>query len=202
MMAITIIGNLILAGIFMRALLDPQGNLDFIYSSATLILLMEFLSIHSTGMIGAMKMNKLSGIEEKKRRLVLFLILPAIYALFVIVYGIVFQVFWVPAYFIASVFSKIFFDKSKPNLLSIKISIPILILTIFLVGVVGTEYINAHITMDITNSTGYESPVGFLSNSPQATVLWGVLYYGLCAVVFAIAAIIIKPTQKKLELNL
>ena len=45
----SIIGNAILAGVFIKALLHPADNVEFIVNTSALIFVMEFLAIHAGG---------------------------------------------------------------------------------------------------------------------------------------------------------
>lgn len=115
-------GNLFLARIFFIPLLDPLRDHAFIFQTGGLIWLIEFLSLHSSGMLSSeeARMNKkvwlFEGIKENKNfRVPIKFILVPLYAIFATGLGLMAHNWRVPFAFFIGVVSKSFGNKAVPD---------------------------------------------------------------------------------------
>lgn len=164
-----------LAGYFLQALLFPKDHIDFIYSMGFVIFLLEFLNIHSTGMImGASEQKKtLHNLRHKGFLLILYLI-------FYLVAFSVAKNYYVVISAVISFLSKLFFKQALPKDTSnIAVSGGLLvILTVALAMISDLIKIIIPFPEEVyLNKPGNTS--GVFVDVPQTLLLWGVLYYFL-----------------------
>lgn len=162
----SIVGNILLILTFIRALLLPAQNIDFLSSIGPVLFITEFLTIHSSGMAQG-------NFDPKTRLKMLFF-----YGLFLIPIFSISKNITLAAIFLLSLISKILFRKSIPSkqytLYSI-IILSICFLIIFLSPIINSLVkLPPEIQAQIISRGD-----GLIYESPQTFMVWGVLYFSL-----------------------
>jgi len=176
-------------GFFLQALLYPMQNVDWIYNGALAIFFIEFLSIHSSGMIGGLAQEKQRAIKEgnsiniKIRDNAIFFLI--FYGIFTVAISAIFKVWFLPLYFIASTYIKISevtrLDLPTKQLTNAKF---VFIILLFL----GTTFLTVY-TMSLWTwlfpfpeavlAARPPNASGIFVETPQTLLVWGVLYFSI-----------------------
>ena len=134
-LSIAMATNLFLVGLFCRALINPVGFTDFIYKTGIMIFVVEFMSLHSSGMfLGASQQEKNNGktaIPFKGK-----ILLMAFYTIMVVAFSAGTGQ-WMPAlYFFISLVGKATFSRTidaQKRLAPVAAGIAMLLLSTFIV---------------------------------------------------------------------
>lgn len=173
-------GNMILAGIFFQALIFPRTSIDFIFRASILIFIVEFLSIHSSGMAARTSESQLHVLGKKinisKNIEKVFLII--FYIFFVVAISITFKNWIVPSFFFVSLVTKFFGNKSRAMLTSSMLyNLIIFFISIFLIIILSVPLqmmfpIPSEVLMMKDSGTS-----GLFVDAPQTVLFWGVIYF-------------------------
>lgn len=179
-LVISLGGNIFLVSIFARALLSPLTHADFIFKTGMMLFVVEFLSIHSGGMLGA-------PVVEGQKKKALFIrkmigipitfFLLGFYALFVLVFGFALKSWFIPLFFLVSLMMKVFSNKVTHNPFSSAISIILLIFSVMVVALTSPilqmlfPFPAEVLEQKMPNSSG------LFIDAPQTLLVWGILYF-------------------------
>ena len=166
------LSSISIIGFFVQALISPELNINWIYTNAVIIFIIEFLSIHST----AMMIGEAHSKDKKKNATHLFFL----YLFFTIVLTVIFKNYILPFFFILSTYIKFFMGRyiadSKTYLL-ISILTFIIPLIIVIIGANLLEYL-----FPFPQEVLMARPVdakGLFYDVPQTVLVWGVLYFSI-----------------------
>lgn len=189
-LAVSLAGNVFLGGLFFAALINPQNNAEFIFKTGMLLYLVEFLSIHSSGMAFGVRKKERGDNDPKtifrfairglgknilqqnpKRALVFF------YAIFVFSISFIFGNWYVPIYFFISLMTKFFGKKALQD--DSSAGLPILL---FIASTFIAVFISPFLPKVFPFPQGlfqYRMPGsnGLFVNHPQILVVWGIIYF-------------------------
>lgn len=155
---------------FVQALLFPEANASWIYSSAIIIFVVEFLSIHST----AMMMGGVISKNKKKNATYLFFF----YLFFTIVLTVVFKNYILPFFFILSTFIKLFtveYLEVKKVYLFIAVFSFLIPLILVLISAPFLENLFPF-PQEVLLAKPKEA-TGLFVDVPQTILAWGVIYF-------------------------
>ena len=176
--------NLFLAGLFYNALTNPVDYKDFIYKTGIMIFMVEFMSLHSSGMFfGAAQNRQNTGKVIMTPRVKIAML--AFYSLFVIVFASFTGQWLIALYFVVSLVSKAVYSRSidaKQRLAPVAAGIAMLLLSVFLV-VFGARLIADWFPFppDVTSARP-SGQSGLFIDTPQTLMAWGVIYFFLITV--------------------
>lgn len=177
-----IAGNLFLAGIFFSALLFPESHAEFIFRTGLMIFVVEFMSIHSSGMFASNKIEitigsrtYLSGHWFWK----FFMIL--IYSLFVGVFGFLTSNYFLPLMYVVSLASKVFVKRAAVRPLPVFVSVPLLLFSVAFVGITADWWTSLFPFPQEVLSQKRPGSSGLFIDQPQTLLVWGIVYYFLLA---------------------
>ena len=169
----SLIGPVTLTFLYAQALIEPQGHASFIFRAGIAIYLIEFLSIHSSGML--LQDNKVKR-EKKFNRLFLL----GFYAIFA--FGLMFKLncWFIGLHFILSLCTKVFLSRSIEddiNRSQIAFSgINLLCCTVIVVVLASFLKKTFPIPESIT-SQHVKGSSGLFVDIPQTLLTWGTLYF-------------------------
>jgi hypothetical protein len=178
-------GNLVLAGIFFQALIFPHSSIDFIFRASLLIFIVEFFSIHSSGMAAKITTNtiRVAGMKMKVSKNEEKIIIMGIYILLVILISITFQNWIVPFFFIISMVTKFFGHKSRAVLASSMLYNFVIFLISILLIILLTEPLKLMFPFPpevlLKKDPGTS---GLFIDAPQTVLFWGVIYFTSLAI--------------------
>lgn len=189
---ISVAGNLSLAWIFLRALIYPFEHAEFIFNTGLLFFLVEFLSVHSSGMFINMPHGRddataekwLSGWSDPRigkwlgvRGTKIFIL--SIYTLLVGIFAAVFKNWFIPGYFFISLTSKIFGRRAIPHKWIIFAQIFIFLGSLVLIGMLSEQIV--HFFPLPPEIFVHKPPAasGTFVDNPQTLLVWGVFYFSL-----------------------
>ncbi|MBI2668721.1 hypothetical protein HYX14_02675 [Candidatus Woesearchaeota archaeon] len=188
---VSAVGNLFLVGLFTQALLFPEDNVKFIFNSGMLIFLVEFLSLHSSGMIFSPEART---VQSRKLFLLwkiftvpIKFILVGVYLLFMLVFGFAFQNWAVPVVFMISLGAKYFGKKTHTHHTSAGISVLLLIGTVFIVTLLAPLWSVLFPFPESVLQQKMSGSSGIWVDIPQTMLVWGILYYGLLGIIEVIS---------------
>jgi hypothetical protein len=176
--------NLFLAGLFYSALINPVDFKDFIYKTGIMIFMVEFMSLHSSGMFFGAAQKK-----QKRGRSVMSpgvkITMFAFYSLSVIVFASFTGQWLIALYFVVSLVSKAVYSRSidaKQRLAPVAAGIAMLLLSVFLV-VFGAQLIADWFPFppEVTSARP-AGQSGLFIDTPQTLMAWGVIYFILITV--------------------
>ena len=171
--------NLFLVGVFYSALIDPVEYKDFIYRTGIMIFVIEFMTLHSSGMFfGSAQKAKQTGKRQfgLREKIGLFVF----YNLFVVVFAAQTGQWLAAVYFAVSLGSKAVYSRSidvEERLAPVAAGIVMLLLSTFIVvfaakPIAGWFPIPAEARSARMPGTG-----GLFVSKPQTLMMWGVLYF-------------------------
>ena len=188
-LALSLAGNLFLGSMFVTALLHPENG-DFMFRGGMLIYLVEFLSIHSSGMaFGLRKKEQGNGdsasvfffsahgagkdFMRKNPKITLIFF----YMIFIAAYGLMFKNWYVPFYFFISLITKFFGNKAFPK--ESRIGLPVLCFIGATLVAVFALPIFVKIFPIPTELFQHKIPgsSGLFVDFPQAVMVWGIVYF-------------------------
>lgn len=168
----TFLSSIAIIGFFVQALLYPESNVNWIYSSAIIIFVVEFLSIHSS----AMMMGDVLSKNKKKNATYLFLF----YLFFTVVMTVAFKNYILPFLFILSTYIKFFMVRhiqtSKTYLL---VAILTLIVSLIIVSVGASFLQNLFPFPQEVLMAKPADATGVFVEVPQTVLAWGVMYFSI-----------------------
>lgn len=205
---ISVGGNLSLAFLFARALLFPLEHLEFVLNTGMLLFLIEFLSIHSSGMAMGIA-NQEKEPKERDPRIIFSssvkgfgtqgfrtpgprqtkIILIAVYAAFTVAFGFALKNAVLPLVFFVGLIAKFFGqrlsgvsgDEHPGRVERFGISVVLLIFLAFFVTIFSPFLAMLFPFPSEVRPSGSGSWVDF----PQSPIVWGALYYFSLAVIDA-----------------
>jgi len=178
---VAIATNLFLVGLFYSALSNPLYFKDFIYKTGLMIFVIEFMSLHSSGMFfGAAQQAKKTGkkVMTTKVKIAMF----AFYNVFVIVFASATGQWLGALYFFVSLASKAVYSRAidvEERLAPVAAGIAMLVISTFLV-VFGAPLLAKWFPFPPEVLSARPSgQSGLFINTPQTLMAWGVLYFTL-----------------------
>ena len=176
--------NLFLVGLFYSALINPVYFKDFIYRTGIMIFMIEFMSLHSSGMFfGAAQEAEKTGkkIMTLKAKIGLF----AFYNVFVITFASITGQWLAAVYFVISLASKAVYSRSidaEKRLAPVAAGIAMLLLSTFLV-VFGAQLLAHWFPFPPEVRAARPSgQSGLFVDTPQTLMTWGMIYFALMTV--------------------
>lgn len=176
--ALSLAGNIFLAGIFVSSLLHPEIKSLF-YQTGAFMYIMEFLSIHSSGIAFGIRKHEHQNSQQKFAN---FFSVPGLknflrtnqkfslvffYTLFATGIGIIASAWYVPLYFFVSIAIKFFGKKALGD--ELRIGLPVLL---FIMATIISFIILPFFTKIF--SYGAKS---VLTDSSGAFMAWGIVYF-------------------------
>ena len=176
--------NLFLAVLFYNALTNPVDYKDFIYKTGIMIFMVEFMSLHSSGMFfGAAQKKQKTGKIVMTPRVKMALV--AFYGLFVTVFASFTGQWLIALYFVVSLVSKAVYSRSidaEQRMAPVAAGIAMLLLSVFLV-VFGAGLLSGWFPFPVEVKAARPSgQSGLFINTPQTLMAWGVIYFVLMSV--------------------
>ena len=173
--------NLFLAGLFYRALVNPVDFKDFIYKTGLMIFMIEFMSLHSSGMFfgAAQEVGKpVNKVMTLKVKITMFVF----YNIFVVVFAS-FTGQWLAAlYFAVSLASKAVYSRSidaAKRLAPVAAGIAMLLLSTFLVVFTAPLLADWFPFPSEVKAARPSGQSGLFLDTPQTLMAWGVIYFTL-----------------------
>ena len=170
---VSLLGPLTLIFLYGRALLRPEEYASFIFRAGMAMYIIEFLSIHSSGMLlGAAR-------DKQKKKLNPFLLL-GLYTIFVVGFMVVLHCWFIGLYFIGSLCAKIFvFQSVKDNINISQIVFNVINLLFSTFIVMGSASLLKRVfpIPESVLSQRAEGSSGLFVEIPQTLLVWGVLYF-------------------------
>lgn len=174
----SLIGPLMLIFLYAQALVRPQEHAAFIFRAGMATYVIEFLSIHSSGMLFADHKDK------KKKRYHRFFLL-GIYAIFTIGFMILLDCLFIGFYFLLSSCTKIFMSRSVEddiNKSQIAFSVINLLCSTFIVVGLASLLKKIFPVPESIISQHAEGTSGLFVDTPQTLLVWGILYFSFTVV--------------------
>ena len=173
--------NLFLAGLFYRALSNPLYFKDFIYKTGLMIFVIEFMSLHSSGMFfgpaqQAKKTGKKVMTTKVKSALLVF------YIMFVYAFASATEHWLAALYFVVSLASKALYSRSidlERRLAPVAAGIAMLVISTFVVVFAAPLLANWFPFPPEVLSARPTGQSGLFINTPQTLMAWGALYFSL-----------------------
>lgn len=166
------LSSIAMIGFFVQALLYPEFNINWIYSSAVIIFVIEFLSIHSSGMMMGEVLSK----DKKKNATYLFFF----YLFFTIGLTVVFKNYILPFFFILSTYIKFFIGRHfAANKIYLIINIFTLVIPLIIVSVGAPFLKNLFPFPQEVLMAKPANATGVFVDVPQTVLVWGVLYFSI-----------------------
>lgn len=173
--------NVVLAGLFLRALLDPSDFTDFIYRTGIMIFMIEFMSLHSSGMLFGTVRNKkdagnvFTSLKVKAGLITLYSVLIAGFA------AATHQ--WLAAvYFIVSLIGKAAYSRSidaQRRLEPVAAGIVTLLLSTFVVVFTAPLLAKWFPFSSEVTAARPAGQGGLFIDTPQTLMAWGIIYFSL-----------------------
>lgn len=167
----SVISYLFVVWIFLTAWLNPLQHLDFIYGTGVLIYLVEFFSIHSSGML-----------QPNGLKLHTKLLLGLFYVTFV---GFAMTALTDNIYplliFIGSVSAKVFAPANRKPADDFTFYILLLLGTTFFTIIVFAPISGLLPLPEAVSLAKPATAGGMFTDQPQTLLFWGILYYGILA---------------------
>lgn len=184
---LSLIGNLSLAALFLRALLNPIAHVNFIVQMGIWIFLVEFFSIFVSG-FGE------KSVRFKFANILSTAIMFVIIAIFALAFGWLFLGnIYLPLIFLGSTLAKIFGKQAAPGQSFREYSILLLLGSVLIVFIVSPEFwVNLFPFSDNFNQfmpTNWAERIergeisGEFVERPQTMLVWGVIYFVLASVI-------------------
>lgn len=180
-LGITLATNLFMVGLFCSALIQPALFTDFIYRTGIMIFLIEFMSLHSSGMM--------MGVTPKAGKGGRFLsstggriLLTAFYTLMVGVFAAITGQ-WMPAlYFFVSLVGKATFGRTidaRKRMAPVAAGIAMLLLSTFVVVFSARLLADWFPLPAEVRAARPPDQGGLFVDTPQTLMAWGALYFSL-----------------------
>lgn len=189
---VSVIGCLFLSGLFLRAILSPAEHADFILKTGILIFVIEFLTMHSSVMLG-----KRDEIEQKGWKAffgkMFFIIL---YSLFAIGTGYGTQNWILPLVFFISLVAKVFGKKATKDMTWFPV---ILLMAAQMLAIFPGQLLQTYAPLETELYDAIMARSSGMENIPLFFIIWGVIYYFLFAVVEIILFFWKKPLGEKVH---
>lgn len=175
---ISLTGPLTLVVFYAQALIKPEEHAEFIFSAGTATYIIEFLSIHSSGMLtGEHKV-------KHKKRPARFLLL-AFYLIFIVGFMALLHCLFIGLYFIGSLCAKVFMSRSVKddiNKSQIAFSVINLLCSTFMVVALASLLKKAFPIPESIISQRIEGTSGLFVDTPQTLLMWGILYFSFTVI--------------------
>lgn len=170
---ISLAGPLTLVFLYAQALVFPEEHAGFIFRVGMATYVIEFLSIHSSGML-------LGDFKDKKKKWSYRFFLLGVYAIFVFGSMAALHCWFIGLYFFASLCAKIFLSKSvKDNINQSQIAFSCinLIGCTFAVIPLAPVLKKMFPVSQALISEHAEGTGGLFVDTPQTLLVWGILYF-------------------------
>lgn len=183
---LSLVGNLFLASLFLRALLNPIAHVNFIVQTGIWLFLVEFFSIF----VGEFDAKSIRfGFASILSTSFMFIII----AIFALAFGWLFLGnIYLPLIFLCSTLAKIFGKQAAPGQSYREYSILLLLGSTLIVFMIGLEFwvnlfpfpdFNQFMPLDWTERIERGEISGEFVERPQTMLVWGVIYFMLAAVI-------------------
>lgn len=178
---IAVATNVTLAALFYRALTNPVDFTDFIYKTGIMIFLLEFMSLHSSGMFfGAAQERRKTRKKWMTLKVKVFMFI--FYNIFVVTFASVTGQWLAAVYFFVSLASKAVFSRSvdaEQRLAPVAAGIAMLLLSTFIVVFSASLLADRFPFPAEVRAARPPGQSGLFVSTPQTLMAWGVLYFGL-----------------------
>lgn len=164
----SVIGWLVLAGVFFRALLNPFVYTDFIYDTSILLYVTEFLNIHASGM--------LQGASHQSGKQLYRPFLLLLYGFFIFIFFFVFKNTIMLIFFAVSLVSKVLSYRTSADphqsatrtMLLLGTTLPLVVLSPIIAFLF--PFPAEFLALKPANTSG------LFVEMPQVVLVWGILY--------------------------
>jgi hypothetical protein len=166
-------GPLTLVFLYTQALVFPEEHAGFIFRVGMAVYIIEFLSIHSSGMLLGVR-------EVKQKKKVNRFFLLGLYAVFTIGFMFKLESWFIGLYFLLSLCAKVFMSRSVKddiNKSQIAFSAINLIGCTFIVVFLASLLKKAFPIPESVISQRAEGTSGLFVDTPQTLLVWGILYF-------------------------
>lgn len=181
----SVIGNLFMAWLFLRALVWPENHAQFIFRSGLMLYIAEFLTIHSAGMT--------EGPQDGKNSKGPGRIFPlGIYGLFIFLCAYGLKSWFIAIHFWVSLLSKLFFKRSAGRDMGHTLQAfgtMNLIASTFLVILLAPLLNSVFPMPPEVMAQRMPNSSGLFVDVPQTLLAWGVLYFTFTALFNIIATL-------------
>lgn len=190
------IGNFMLAGYFLQALLFPTDHIEFIYSAGFGIYILEIVNLHSTGMIMGT-----AGIKNRLDRVLHKISYPFFYALFYIMAFQVTKNYDVVIIAVISFASKLLFRQALPKKSSVIIISGVLLTVFSLIVMQFNGFVKELFPFpEEVYMAKPPNQSGLFVEVPQVLLFWGVMYYFSLVVVQIVMYLKAEKPQGKISI--
>jgi hypothetical protein len=176
--------NLFMVGLFCRALTNPAGFTDFIYKTGIMIFVIEFMSLHSSGMmLGSAQRTEKSGKTafSTRGRIVLVGFYTLMVGAFAAGTGQ-----WMPAvYFVISLVGKAIFNRTldiRKRLAPVAAGVAMLLLSTFVVVLSARLLADWFPLPAEVRAARPPAQGGLFVDTPQTLMAWGAIYFSLMTI--------------------
>ena len=169
----SLIGPMTLIFLYSQALIRPQEHASFIFRAGMAIYIVEFLSIHSSGML--LQENK----DKVKNKLIRSFLL-GFYTIFIFAFMFMLTCLFIGLYFFLSLCTKVFMSRSVEddiNKSQIAFSIINLLCCTFIVVLLESFLEKAFPFPGSITSQQIKGSSGMFVDTPQTLLTWGILYF-------------------------
>jgi hypothetical protein len=176
--------NLLLVVLFCRALTHPAGFTDFIYKTGIMIFVIEFMSLHSSGMfLGAVQQEGKTGKTALSTRgkIVLF----AFYNIMVVAFAAGTGQWIAALYFFISLVGKATFSRTidaQKRLAPVAAGIAMLVVATFVVVLSASLLADWFPLPAEVRAARPPDQGGLFVNTPQTLMAWGAIYFSLMTI--------------------
>jgi hypothetical protein len=175
---ISLIGPLTLIFLYAQALIRPQEHASFIFRAGAAIYIIEFLSIHSSGML--LKDHK----DTPNKKIYGFFLL-GFYAIFTVGFMASLNCWFIGIHFLLSLCTKIFMSRSVTdniNQSQIVFGVINLLCCTFIVVMLASVLKKAFPVPESIASLHVQGTSGLFVDIPQTLLAWGILYFSATVV--------------------
>jgi hypothetical protein len=176
--SISLIGPLTLIFLYVQALIRPQGHASFMFQAGMATYIIEFLSIHSSGML-------LAAHKDKQGKKFNRFFLLGLYAIFTVGFMVSLNCWFIGFYFLLSLCTKVFMSRSVEddiNTSQIAFSCINLLCCTFIVVVLASLLKKAFPVPESIISQHVKGTSGLFVDTPQTLLAWGILYFSFTVV--------------------
>jgi hypothetical protein len=176
----SLIGLLVLVCLYARALIWPQEYAQFVFRMGMMIFVIEFISIHSSGILSGTKNNKLKDNNWNWAKMPSKLFLICLYGLFVFASMFALQSWLIGIVFFISLSQKILinrFIEEKERKIQILFPVINLFASVFIAELIGPFLKSSFPISSEISSQWTKGTSGSWVETPQKLLAWGILYF-------------------------
>ena len=172
---ISLTGPLTLVVLYAQALIRPQDHASFIFRAGIAIYLIEFLSIHSSGMLLGAR-----GTAHKKKPSRFFLL--GLYAVFTLGFMVKLDSWFIGLSFLLSLCAKVFLSRSvreditRPQIAFSAVNLLFCTFIVVLPALLLKKMFPIPQSLIAEHANGFS---GLFVDTPQTLLVWGILYFAI-----------------------